>query len=187
MAFSKLTAFTKTVSDLADKPALTPAALKAQFDSSPNELKDALNALIDALKQTTAGDSGAKNLGATTISGLTGTDVQSLLESLKAGLDNRYLKTETYSQTEVNNKLSIGGSSGTISLNAGASQDFVITYPAGRFTDSPVLKTDIYNTDIEGAYTMAKSIVANTKDGATVRLKNKGTTIQYVIVYWTAQ
>ena len=187
MAFQKLLTFAKTVSDLADKPALTPAALKAQFDSSPNELKDALNALIDALKLTTTGDSGAKNLGATTISGLTGTDVQSLLESLKAEQDKRYLKTETYSQTEVNNKLAVTGSSGTLTLNGGASQDVAITFPAGRFADTPIIKYSMFNSDIEGAYTMACSLVAATKDSATIRVKNKGTNIQYVMVYWTAE
>jgi hypothetical protein len=90
MAFQKLLNFTKTVSDLADKPALTPTALKAQFDSSPNELKDAFNALIDALKLTTSGDSGAKNIGTTTISGLTGNDVQTLLGAINtnAGVDS---------------------------------------------------------------------------------------------------
>lgn len=82
MALQKLISFSKTVSDLSDKPALTPTALKAQFDSSPNELKDALNSLIDALKLTSAGDSGAKNIGATTISGIAGSDVQTILESI---------------------------------------------------------------------------------------------------------
>jgi hypothetical protein len=82
MAIQKLTSFTKTVSDLADKPALTPTALKAQFDAAPNELKDAHNSLIDELKKTTAGDSGAKNIGVSTITGLTGNDIQTVLANL---------------------------------------------------------------------------------------------------------
>lgn len=81
--FEKLVSFTKDVSDLPDRPAVdSAAALKAQFDAAPDEVRVYLNKLIDALKLTTAGDSGAKNIGATSISGLTGTDVQSLLESL---------------------------------------------------------------------------------------------------------
>jgi hypothetical protein len=80
--FEKLVSFTKKVADLADKPALNPTELKAQFDAAPDEVRTYLNKLIDALKSTTAGDSGAKNTGATTITGLTGTDVQSLLDSL---------------------------------------------------------------------------------------------------------
>jgi hypothetical protein len=80
--FEKLVSFTKKVADLADKPALNPTELKSQFDAAPDEVRTYLNKLIDALLKTTADDSGAKNLGATNIAGLTGTDVQSLLESL---------------------------------------------------------------------------------------------------------
>jgi hypothetical protein len=83
MAFEKLVSFTKDVSDLADKPALgSAAALKAHFDAAPDEVRQYFNKLIDSLQKTTEGDSGAKNVGATSISGLTGTDVQTLLESL---------------------------------------------------------------------------------------------------------
>lgn len=88
MSFQKLTAFTKKVQDLADKPAIDTAELKATFDAAPEEVRTYLNNLIDALKKTTSGDSGAKNIGATPISGLSGSDVQSILESLKTTLDN---------------------------------------------------------------------------------------------------
>jgi hypothetical protein len=87
MALEKLNAFTKDVSDLSDRPALNPTELKAQFDAAPDEVRQYLNKLIDALKKTTAGDSGAKNIGATTISGLTGTDIQTILESLNTAVN----------------------------------------------------------------------------------------------------
>jgi hypothetical protein len=47
----KITAFTKKVSDLPDRPSPTYSAaqIKAQFDSSPEELRVALNGLIDDL------------------------------------------------------------------------------------------------------------------------------------------
>lgn len=80
--FQKLVSFTKKVADLPDQPTLDPASLKAQFDAAPDEVRTYFNNLIDALKLTTSGDSGAKNIGATTVSGLTGNDVQTLLESL---------------------------------------------------------------------------------------------------------
>lgn len=82
MAFNELSAFTQKVADAADQITGNPAAAKAIFDAAPEELRTAFNNLVKALKFTTSGDSGAKNLGATAISGLTGTDVQSLLESL---------------------------------------------------------------------------------------------------------
>jgi hypothetical protein len=82
MAFDKLDSFTKKVSDLSDKPSLTPTALKAQFDAAPEELRGKFNDLIDGLKKTTAGDSGAKNIGVSSISGVSGNDIQTVLEKL---------------------------------------------------------------------------------------------------------
>jgi hypothetical protein len=98
--FQKLATFTKKVSMLADEPSLNATELKAQFDAAPEELRGSFNALVDALKLTTAGDSGAKNIGATSISGLTGNDVQTLLEALF----NR-IKVGTVSMTLTNNDL----------------------------------------------------------------------------------
>jgi hypothetical protein len=86
--FQKLASFTKKVADFADHVTGNPAENKAQFDAAPEELRTYFNNLIDALKSTASGDSGAKNTGATAIAGLTGTDVQSLLESLKTYVDN---------------------------------------------------------------------------------------------------
>jgi hypothetical protein len=78
----KLQSFTKKVADLPDQPSLSPNELKAQFDAAPEELRQKFNTLIDALMKTTSGDSGAKYIGATAISGLTGSDVQTLMESI---------------------------------------------------------------------------------------------------------
>lgn len=66
---------------------LSAAALKAKFDEGPNALKTYINSLITILNSTTDGSSGADNIGATAISGLSGTTVQSLIESLKALVD----------------------------------------------------------------------------------------------------
>jgi hypothetical protein len=98
----KLLTFTKDVSDLPDRPSISGSELKAQFDAAPNELREKYNSLIDALMKTTTGDSGAKNLGATAISGLTGTDMQSLLESLNS------LKASKAQETTINVSLVSG-------------------------------------------------------------------------------
>lgn len=82
MAFPKLLAFAKKVSDFADQVTGNPAEIKAQFDAAPEELRQTYNTLIDGLKSSTAGDSGAKNIGVATIPGLTGNDIQTLLEKL---------------------------------------------------------------------------------------------------------
>lgn len=82
--FEKLISFTKKVADLPDQPALNPNELKAQFDAAPDEVRQYLNKLVDALQRIADGDSGADHIGATAIDGLEGTNVQYLLESLNA-------------------------------------------------------------------------------------------------------
>jgi hypothetical protein len=173
MALEKLNAFTKDVSDLSDRPALNPTELKAQFDAAPDEVRQYLNKLIDALKKTTAGDSGAKNIGATTISGLTGTDVQSLLESLKAYTENLVGKRQV-------------GQTTTFSVFAGFTYDIPITYNTGLFSTTPILTYSIFNQDIEGASKVESTIVDNNKDTAKIRLKNNSSQTQFMIVYWKA-
>lgn len=85
MPLEKLLEFTQKVSDLSDKPNATMSAaeVKAQFDAAPDEVRVYLNQLIDKLQSVTDGDSGADNIGVTSISGLTGDSVQELLEALK--------------------------------------------------------------------------------------------------------
>lgn len=88
IADRKITQFTSKIADLADKPSTsngyTAAQVKEYFDSSPEELRVRLNGLIDDLLSTT---DGAKNIGAT-VGGLTGEDVQTLLEALKNKIDS---------------------------------------------------------------------------------------------------
>jgi hypothetical protein len=87
MSFNKLTAYTQKVADAADTIVGNAPLAKSIFDAAPEELRTYFNNLIDALKSSASGDSGAKNTGATNISGLTGNDIQSLLESLKTYTD----------------------------------------------------------------------------------------------------
>ena len=71
-----------------DDPPLNAAQLKQAFDYlSIRVLGPRLNALIDGLMAADDGDAGADNIGATTISGLTGATVQAILEDLKTQLD----------------------------------------------------------------------------------------------------
>lgn len=170
--FQKLVSFTKKVADLADKPALNASQLKAQFDAAPDEVRQYLNNLIDALVRTTEGDSGAKNIGATTIGGLTGTDIQSLLESLKTYVDKADGKRQE-------------GATNTFSVFAGNTFDIPISFNVG-FTKPPVLNYSILNQDIEAAGKTISTIAENGKDAAKIKLKNNTTNTQYYIVYWQA-
>lgn len=86
----KITAFLKTHAMLADDPSatLSAAQLKAWWDNSPEELRVALNALIDDLRSTTAGASGAQQIGSETIAGVAGNDVYTQIKDVKTQLSN---------------------------------------------------------------------------------------------------
>lgn len=79
----KITDWTQPVSSLDDRPQMAAAALKAAFDSNSNQLKPALNGVIDDL----TGTGGAGNIGVSAIAGVTGTTVQAMLASLKTLID----------------------------------------------------------------------------------------------------
>jgi lysophospholipase L1-like esterase len=90
--------------------AKTSAEIKQDFDSRGEQLKVKLNDLIDKLQSIVDGDSGADNIKATAIVGLTGTTVQSLLESLKQvtdeqihNLDNMLLDLDSLLYQTINN------------------------------------------------------------------------------------
>lgn len=79
----KITDWTQPVSSLDDRPQMTAAALKAAFDSNTNQIKPAVNGIIDDLTGTT----GAGNIGVEAIAGVTGTTIQAMLAALKALID----------------------------------------------------------------------------------------------------
>lgn len=74
----KIKDWSQAVSSLDDKPKMTAAALKAAFDSNSNQLKPAINGIIDDL----TGSQGALNIGLTPIDGLSGNNVQTVLQAI---------------------------------------------------------------------------------------------------------
>lgn len=108
----KIAAFTKKVSDLADKPneaGMTAALVKSQFDSSPEELRVALNGVIDKLMAVVTGASGAHHVGSAVIDGVTGATVFEQLLSLKTQLNGLALgsipdKSLTYEKLDTSNQ-----------------------------------------------------------------------------------
>ncbi|CAI6073732.1 hypothetical protein [Cohnella sp. JJ-181] len=81
----KLNGFTFNHSDQADRlsDSLTADEVKEKFDSRGEEVRLALNAIVDALTATTSGDSGASTIGVTSITDLDGNTVQALLQSIR--------------------------------------------------------------------------------------------------------
>ena len=89
----KETDFTnKKIADLSDTPSsdgMTAEQLKAYFDYIPKAMiaLGAINQIIDAL----SGTSGAQDIGAS-VTGVTGINVQAVMNSLKELIDDRYTK-----------------------------------------------------------------------------------------------
>ena len=89
MAFEKMGSFTFNHADQADELNLPADEAKAKFDSRASELKTAINKVVDLLNATTDGASGADNVGAAAISGVTGTTVQAQMKSMKGLVDGK--------------------------------------------------------------------------------------------------
>lgn len=83
----KIAAFSKTISQLRDQPNMQPAELKAYFDSSPEELRQAHNGLCDALYATSA----ASSLGFQRTAGVPADTVQAAVENVQAQVTDAVL------------------------------------------------------------------------------------------------
>ena len=75
----KLTGFSKKIMQLADQPNMQPQELKAYFDSSPEELRQAHNGLCDALCASDA----AAGLGFARSAGVPADTVQAAVENVQ--------------------------------------------------------------------------------------------------------
>ena len=90
-ADNKLTSFTKKIIDLIDQPNMQPNELKAYFDSSPEEVRQAHNALCDALTTATTAATAAANLGFQSTAGVPADNVQDAIEDVQAQLTDAVL------------------------------------------------------------------------------------------------
>ncbi|AHF08562.1 hypothetical protein [Desulfitobacterium metallireducens] len=83
MAFETKDTFTFDHTAQAPYPSWTPLQTQQSFNARGEELRLALNGVINLLNATAAGASGAKNVGMTPITSIgTQTDVQSIVEAL---------------------------------------------------------------------------------------------------------
>lgn len=125
----KETDFTnKKIADLSDTPSsdgMTAEQLKAYFDYIPKAMiaLGAINQIIDAL----SGSSGAQDIGAS-VTGVTGINVQAVMNSLKELIDDRY--TKAAANALLNEKASTETVSGMI-----ASVDFEAGTGVFTFTE----------------------------------------------------
>ena len=78
---NKITRWNNPIVNEADRPQRSASDMKAIFDSNSNQLRDALNNLIDALAS-----GGAEDIGAA-VEGMEGQNVETILAELKALID----------------------------------------------------------------------------------------------------
>lgn len=111
MPLGTLDQFSRDVVDLPDRPntQMSAAQLKEWFDAAPEELRGHTNNVINVLKSTTVGDSGAENIGSANISGINGTtahaqikDVFTQLQSVVLGqIPNKSITREKFADGAV--------------------------------------------------------------------------------------
>ena len=88
---NKLPEFEHKISDLPDQPNMQPNELKAYFDSSPEQLRQAHNGLCDALTEATSSTSAAAALGFQRTAGVPADNVQDAIEDVQAQLTDAVL------------------------------------------------------------------------------------------------
>ena len=84
---NKQDTYEKRIASLPDQPNMQPDELKAYFDSSPEQLRQAHNGLCDALTEATSGTSAASGLGFQRTAGVPADNVQAAVENVQAQLD----------------------------------------------------------------------------------------------------
>ena len=84
---NKQDTYEKRIASLPDQPNMQPNELKAYFDSSPEQLRQAHTGLCDALTEATSNASAAANLGFQRTAGVPADDVQAAVENVQAQLD----------------------------------------------------------------------------------------------------
>ena len=121
MAFEKMGNFTFNHADQADELNLPADTAKQKFDSRANELKTAFNKAVDLLNSTTAGNSGADNVGATAIDGVTGTTVQAQMKSMKGLVDGKAASNHNHDSSYA--PIDLAGTGRTIETVKGNADD----------------------------------------------------------------
>lgn len=80
---NKQDTYLKRIASLPDQPNMQPDELKAYFDSSPEELRQAHNGLCDALTEATSSAGAAASLGFQRTAGVPADSVQAAVENVQ--------------------------------------------------------------------------------------------------------
>ncbi len=180
MAFEKMGSFTFNHADQADELNLAADTAKQKFDSRASELKTAINKVVDLLNATTDGASGADNVGAMAISGVTGTSVQAQMESMKGLVDGKAASGHNHDGSYAPTNLAgEGRTTETVKGNADAIAAHLadtvqhISYAITSGTDTYIVSIPGIDALTEGLSIKIKVINANT-GAATLNINSLG-------------
>lgn len=141
--------FTKKPADIPDIPSpnWTPDDIRAHWQTPLDELKNHINTeIVDVLNS----NSGASNIGANTINGLSGNTIQALLEALKNYIDTHKTgsdhDTRYYTETEVNNLIDNLAGTGRTTETIKSVNDALNTHKTSNDHDGRYYqKSEVYN------------------------------------------
>lgn len=88
---NKQDTYEKRIASLPDQPNMQPNELKAYFDSSPEQLRQAHNGLCDALTEVTSSASAAANLGFQRTAGVPADTIQAAVENVQTQVKDAML------------------------------------------------------------------------------------------------
>ena len=158
MAFSehKINEFTNRIAELADQPNMLPDELKQYFDSSPEELRQALNALCDALTAATA----AADIGFAQTAGVPESTVLEAIEIVQAQVTAAIIGSidmDTRAQ-DVRNRFTSIESAATSEAGTRASADTNLQNQINAHTTQIAAKCELYFGSYTGDGTSSRLI-----------------------------
>ena len=182
---NKQDTYEKRIASLPDQPNMQPDELKAYFDSSPEQLRQAHNGLCDALTEATSSTSAASGLGFQRTAGVPADNVQDAIEDVQAQLTDAVLGnipsgsvTEDKLAQDVRDRFAAIESAAAAETSARASADTAET--AARASADSNLQTQI-NAKCEiiyGSYTgdgtAERTISLGRTPKALILCKNEG-------------
>ena len=190
MSFSdhNIEAFTHKISDLPDQPNMQPEELKAHFDSSPEELRQALNALCDALAAQTA----AADIGFAQTAGVPETTVQEAIENVQSQVTeaivgsipsgsitgdklaqdvrDRFSAIESAAAGEASTRASADSSE----MSARMAADNSLQSQVNTHTNQIAAKCEVYFTTFQGDGTANRQIALGYRPKAVIVTGNSG-------------
>ena len=184
----KLTGFSKKITQLADQPNMQPQELKAYFDSSPEELRQAHNGLCDALCASDA----AAGLGFARSAGVPADTVQAAVENVQqqvrdavvGSIPSGSVDSDKLAQ-DVRDRLTAIESAAAAEASARASADSQMQSQINTHTTQIASKCEVYVGTYTGDGSEERTISLGFTPKAVLLMNQLGQTIYtYSSIRW---